>query len=230
MKIKFQIMAFAFSILITLIFCIYQLTQGITQSLYLHHQKARQQILLDEKTYLTKINNAEDLEFHQLQLQGFFDNRHRIFLASSQHQIMGFEVFSPFYDTQLKTTFLLDLGWIKITNHEPLPALNQIIGVLKLEGLLIKPKPPIPENLNHENTLTEWPLQIQSLDINQLSHLLHTPLSPYLVKLKPNDPLGYDIIWQFDNILPKKHYIQALQWFAFMITLVVSFLFFVKKR
>lgn len=231
MKIKFGLLFITACCFILLGLGSWQLKQGLSQSLALHDQISRQQKKLDEKTYLEKSKNASDLQFYQIQLQGFFDNQHAIFLdQSNENHETGYEVFSPFYVPQLEKTFLIDRGFISISDRKNLPELNQIIGSLTLNGLLVKPKPALHKSMIINHSFTQWPLQIESLDLNPLSQLLHTPLAPYLVKLKPQDPLGYHIIWQAPLISPEKHYLYALQWFALASILVVSCFVFRKKR
>lgn len=144
----------------------------------------------------------------------------------------GYEVMLPVLVGQ--GWMLANLGWVQANpDRRILPDLDlgqderfEIEGVLSLPENLIQLTETMPEG-------TDWPLRIQSIDLQLFGKMLELPVEPILVKVYSQ--IDENIVPHkaaLNSMPPERHIGYAVQWFglaiAMFIWLVVSM--FISRR
>ena len=144
----------------------------------------------------------------------------------------GYEVMLPVQVGQ--GWMLANLGWVQANpDRRILPDLDlgqderfEIEGVLSLPENLIQLTETMPEG-------TDWPLRIQSIDLQLFGKMLELPVEPILVKVYSQiDENIFPHKAALNSMPPERHIGYAVQWFglaiAMFIWLVVSM--FISRR
>lgn len=169
-----------------------------------------------------EVDHINDLPVN---LKGSFNNQQSFLLDNQVYKgRLGYRVIKVFKDEISKTHVLVNLGWIEgKVNRSFIPEVKDIKGPLRFEGIVRVVEPSIVlvnENLKTNN----WPLRIQSIDINKISELIEQPLLPFVVYVDPNASLGYIKEWVPIVMSPEKHRGYAFQWFSLALAWMVLML------
>jgi surfeit locus 1 family protein len=161
--------------------------------------------------------------FYQLTIRGYFDNAHSLLLDNKTwHGQVGYEVYTPFYSKTLPAALLVDRGFVPLgSSRSLLPSIKNREGTVTITGMLNLPPTYVALGQMLESQTLSFPLRIEFIELQQLAQHLHTPLYPYVLSLKADDPAAFSIEWQIALIKPEKHLGYALQWFAFALTLLI---------
>jgi cytochrome oxidase assembly protein ShyY1 len=113
-------------------------------------------------------------------------------------------------------TVLVDLGWLPVHGDRQLPKPAMLTGGLDLEGLLLPPPSPGLVLGPAYSTQPDGTLLLMRLDRDVLSEALNRPLSVRILRLDPEQHIGFarDLSVQANTLPPEKHRAYALQWFG----------------
>jgi len=135
----------------------------------------------------------------------------------------GYSVLTPFYVPSLKTTVLVDRGWLpQAILREELPEVNVSDHAVKIKGSVYVPYDQayslgdIAGGEDHG-----WPRRIQFVDYAQLSARVGDELQPFTLRLDASEDNGYRRDWVQNASPANKHYGYAFQWFAMAVAVVV---------
>ena len=192
--------------------------------------------LLRSQTVLANLQpihaNPEDYRYYQAELRGHYDNAHTFLLDNQIHAGRpGYQVLTPFIAEQVTTPILINRGWIPLgTRRNQLPTIAPVHGQHTLNGTIYVPHGQAftLSNKREENPL--WPRRVQTLDINQLAQQLNYAISPYVLRLAPDQKTGFIRDWPIVSMKPSKHVAYAVQWFALAATLLILFVIVTIRR
>jgi surfeit locus 1 family protein len=172
--------------------------------------------------------NLPDNQFKTVTTPGKVDSNRILLLDNRMRQGRpGFEILAPLSipidNTSL--SLLVNYGWIKggkdRSKLPSVPALDDI----KLTGYLYRS--PRKRLVLKEDVwvANQWPLIIQTLDIEKLSVHLGVELFPFVLRITDEPMTGLDNHWPIDRSKPEKHVGYALQWFLLAFALTVLSVF-----
>jgi surfeit locus 1 family protein len=173
----------------------------------------------------SKLDENQDLRFFLTQLRGQFDNEHTFLLDNKTFNgEVGYEIFTPFISPDLPKAILVDRGFVPLLRkREDLPTIKAIQGNTFITGMLNLPPTYVSFGDILANPTLQWPLQVEYIDIAQLTGFYQKPLYRYILTLDPQHPAAYPLKWQIVAVGPERHMGYALQWFAFALTLLILF-------
>lgn len=160
----------------------------------------------------------QDLRYYRATLRGQFDNDHTLLLDNKiLNGKVGYEVYTPFHVIGLSSPILVDRGFIPLgQDRNTLPAISKIIGTLSLTGLLNLPPTYVSFGDMYEDKKLSYPLRVEYLDLKKQN------IFPYILMLKPKDPLAFETEWKaVVTMPPERHIGYAIQWFALALTLLI---------
>ena len=167
-----------------------------------------------------KLESLLEKEHYQVLLEGYYDNDKQ-FIYDNQivNSNAGYYVLTPFVLDNMKA-ILVNRGFVPWNgNRDKLIDININNNITTIKVKLIKPKERI--KLKHHKTKEEFPLLIQSLDINRISTLSGYEIIPMLAQLDVESDGGFYRKWQPFYGSVDKHMGYALQWFLMALVLSV---------
>jgi surfeit locus 1 family protein len=179
---------------------------------------------------LQSLDPAEDLQYHQVELVGRFDNAHVFLLDNRIHEgHAGFEVIQPFATNEGLTVFV-NRGWLpQGPDRRQLPLPPLLEGELRLQAAVYVPVGE-PLVLGDIAPGEEWPKLIQTLDPLELAELAglaaEARVFPYSVRLAEAAPGVLQRNWRVISTTPEKHRGYAVQWFSMATALVLLYLYY----
>lgn len=184
------------------------------------------------KSALLALKPQQQVRFLPVQFQSEIDNQHAILLDNKTHKGQaGYHVLLPL-QVDDKTIIFLNRGWLPLgKSREILPTIPSIIGEVTIEGSLdfAYRNPLISQAI--ESQKISWPLRMQQLDWELLSHLLGKNIIPMIITLKANSPLALAITPKEEEMMtPARHIGYAVQWFALAATFFLFCVFSYYKR
>ena len=143
----------------------------------------------------------------------------------------GVRVYRAFQPTGA-APLLVELGWLPLPPDRAMPAIAQIEGAQRLQGLLAPPPSAglvdaAPVETGHGDLL------VLRLDASALPAWLGLErLSPRVLKLDPAQPLGFarDLDVLPNTLPPEKHLGYAVQWFGLALAVLVTALILTFRR
>ena len=129
-----------------------------------------------------------------------------------QPGVRVFRVFQPVDGAPL----LVELGWLPVPGNRAMPTVAPVTGRQHLSGLLV---PPPSEGIAQAAPAeqADGSLLVIALQPDELAQALELPtLAPRLLKLDPDQPLGYarDLDVLPNTLPPERHIGYAVQWFG----------------
>jgi len=129
-----------------------------------------------------------------------------------QPGVRVFRVFQPVDGAPL----LVELGWLPVPGNRAMPTVAPVTGRQHLSGLLV---PPPSEGIAQAAPAeqADGSLLVIALQRDELAQALELPtLAPRLLKLDPDQPLGYarDLDVLPNTLPPERHIGYAVQWFG----------------
>jgi len=142
------------------------------------------------------------------------DNQHL------QHQI-GYNVISPFLINGGQI-ILIDRGWVAAdSSRHHLPHIDTPEHLLTLSGSAYYPSSKSliigPEFEKDTPLITV----IEHLNLVLISDFLHKSVNPFIIRMAPELPYGYNRTWIAVSMPPERHLGYALQWFTMAIITVI---------
>lgn len=169
------------------------------------------------------INQSDDLDYLPVTLVGRYDPD-RYFLLDNKIQggQVGYDVLTPFY-TEAGTWVIVNRGWVKAPlRRSELPKVNPLPEqTLELHAEIYVPPGEGYQLSGLETGQSLWPKIVTVFDSEFMATQLKTPLFPYQLRLRADDPGALLTDWPTINVSPAKHRAYAVQWFAMALALVI---------
>ncbi len=181
------------------------------------------QIVKDTKEILDK-------EYYKVLLRGHYDSKKQfIYDNQTVNSNAGYYVLTPFILND-KAVILVNRGFVPWNGQRTnLADISVNENRLVIEATLAKPKQRI--ELQHTELKSEFPLLIQSLDIDKLSKLSSYPIIPMVAQLNPQSENGFYRKWQPFYGSADKHIGYAIQWFLMSLVLcIIALLIMIKRK
>lgn len=221
-----------FSLLCLLLFSLC-IVLGIWQ---LHRYSYKKTLLLTYQKRLTdapqnvkQIANLSDQQFQAVKAQGRYLNSETVLLQNRfYHDELGFEVFTPLQMPNDKKLLLIDRGWVKKPDNQPLPDIQAVTSLQEIKGhikLLNEYQFILGKNILQPE---KKPLVAERVDLNELSQIIHQSFYPFIVRLDVNAKNENNFVrdWTIVTVLPQRHMAYAIQWFALALVLLIAYFCF----
>lgn len=182
-----------------------------------------------ERTHLppvkaTDLANVNDWRFHQILLEGKYDDAHTFLLDNKIFNgKIGYEVYTPFKAKGLTAPILIDRGFVPLgTSRAELPAIPKTSkNTVSIQGMLNTPPLYVAFGNWQDGNKIEWPLRVEYISLQEVGSVLKTTFYPYVVNLNEASPGALQVKWQIVTVDPNRHKGYAVQWFAFALTLLI---------
>lgn len=174
---------------------------------------------------IEKVSNSsnKNLRYRSLVAKGWFDNEHIILLDNQLYQHKtGYHVLMPFHLQNESKMLLVNRGFVAVRDRNRLPNIPPISGLRTLTGLIYYPNKTLV--LKKDTSSVHWPLRVQSIDMEQLTGLLHQETYPFYLLLRTGENSHLVRDWHPVSFPAYRHTGYAIQWFALALTLVVIYL------
>lgn len=226
-RFKFSITIFTIvAVFILTHLCIWQLERSFEKEhLFLELERKTQKIPVP----LNKIDEPqlEKDRFTPVYIQGTYLN-HFTFLLDNQimNKQAGYRVITAFQSPYLNELVLVDRGWVpRNKDRNTLPPIKEIYGVMVVKGIINNISTGI---VLHKDTYTPnatWPIVIQKMDYDFISQNLQMPVYEFVVRLQSSTTVDSYTMPPLDFGMPSnKHLGYAIQWFIFMILVIVYYI------
>lgn len=169
---------------------------------------------------------AEQLSaFRRVTVSGQFDNQHLILLDNRiLRGTVGYEALVPF-TTDSGLNLLVNRGWVAgFADRRQLPAVATLEGSVNLLAKIYVPLGE-PVLLQSDQWSDQWPLVVQSIDLERLTDHLGVEFYPYTVRLEAGSVAALEVDWPAVNTRAEKHRGYAVQWFLMAAALFVFWLY-----
>ena len=166
-------------------------------------------------------------------VDGMF-NDEKVFLLDNQTHKgrLGYRVLQTLVTKD--NAVLVNLGWVEgFIDRSKLPKITPVSGEHQIKGnirLVEKGIVLTEENFTHP----QWPLRIQTIEIDKFSTIIGQKLLPFVVYLDTKESLGFEKNWRPIVMPPEKHRAYAFQWFslalAWLILMISASVWFAKNK
>ncbi len=210
----------------------WQLTRAAQKQVLLNQMTAATEQTSLSGTALLTLKHDTSLRYLPVSFKSVFVNQYTILLDNKVHQGQaGYHVIVPAVLND-QTLILVNRGWIPLgKSRQQLPTVPPVIGEVTIEGSLdfAYLNPLIPNAL--ESQIPSWPLRVQQLDLEQVSHLIGKKISPMIVNLNQHSPFAFVVPPKEKMAMPpERHQGYAVQWFSLAATLFIFYLIYLRKR
>ena len=155
--------------------------------------------------------------FAKVSALGNYDNTRSLLLDNQMFKGQaGVHVYTPFY-TQAGTVILVNRGWLPMgSDRTVLPQVPTPDNDILINGRLNTF--PVPGRLlgDADQLHAEgWPQLVTYLNQADISSILDSPVTPWVVQLNPSEESGFaDRNWAPVFLSSQKHQAYAFQWYA----------------
>lgn len=161
---------------------------------------------------------------------GEYDNQQQMVLINqTRHGKVGQDILTPLRIMGDSRLLLVNRGWKQQLSFNQAVKVPDITGTQILKGYLYKPHHRrfiLGENIANPKIK---PLQMQRIDIKQLSRITGEQYYPYILRLDDVKGSGFKRDWPIVNSLPARHLGYSIQWFAMALVLIIAYLFLSTK-
>lgn len=145
------------------------------------------------------------------------DNQHH-------HHQFGYDVISPLL-LQNGAILLVDRGWLAgdITRMT-FPPIKTPKDAVNIVGSAYYPSAKnwvLGQEIEKKQTNLAV---IELIDTKLISQFLHKSVYPFIIRLNPEEALGYVREWEIVAMPPQRHHAYALQWFAIALVILTLFI------
>ena len=175
----------------------------------------------------------ENIRYRKVKIQGTFEPEKIILLTNRIHdQQPGMDVIGLLIIKQSNKILLVNRGFlaVKSSDLKNIPKIIMPKGIQTVQGMI---NIPAKNFFLGENQLTKqgvWPIELQRLDLNQLSQMLKMTIYPYLILETNNQSLGFIQDWRIVNASPEKSRGYAVQWLLLALTTLIIYIVLEVKR
>lgn len=193
--------------------------------------KTQDALSLSEVLALQQTN--ENINDIPVLITGMF-NDEKVFLLDNQTHKgrLGYRVLQVLAHD--KVAVLVNLGWVEgFIDRNKLPNVKAVSGQQKIKGHIRLVEKGIV--LSEQNfTDPQWPLRIQTIEIDKFSSIIEQKLLPFVVYLDTKEKLGFKKNWRPIVMPPEKHRAYSFQWFslasAWLILMISASVWFSKNK
>lgn len=166
----------------------------------------------------------------RLSFAGYFDNQHMLLLDNRiKNGSVGYEVLAPF-TTDQGASLLVNRGWIEgFADRRQLPVVPPVEEHVELIAKVYVPLGE-PVLLQADQWSEQWPIVVQSVDIDRLAQRMDISFYPYLLRIEAAESGALLVDWPAVNTRAEKHWGYAVQWFLMAAALLVFWLYSSIKR
>ncbi len=178
------------------------------------------------------LRDAAGFEHRMVEVEGRFGRGHTWLLDNRiHHGQAGYHVLSPFRLSSGGGWLVINRGWVPVgLDRRVLPAIATPDTDLTLRGRIkLLPKKVILAG-RVEPVAGAAIEVIQYVDLKQLEALIDQPLLPFLLRLAPDQPHGYQREWSLPGFGQDKHLAYAVQWFGIGFALLAMYLGHATRR
>ena len=163
------------------------------------------------------------LQYQLIRVQGTF--LPVVLLLDNQHyqHAFGYDVLSPLL-LDNGHVLLVDRGWVAgAVARVMMPEIKMLLGAHQLMGTAYYPSRqwllgPALEKKRADLAVVEL------IDTSLISHFLHKPVYPFIMRLDKRAPSGFIREWAIVSMPPERHYAYAVQWFAMALVCLILFI------
>jgi len=171
------------------------------------------------------INSVEFLkekEYYHVRLQGaYIDDKQFIYDNQIVDQISGYYVLTPFVLRGASNAILINRGFIPWNGRRD--KLADIDVGAKLTEVKVQISKPVRRmELEESKTTGEFPVLIQTLDLDEMSNTASLDLASVIGLLSPESDSGFVRQWEPYTGSIERHVGYAIQWF--LMALVLAFI------
>ena len=173
--------------------------------------KTQDALSLSEVLSLKQIE--EDINDLPVVFHGIFDEKKLFLLDNQTHKgRLGYRVLQILVTKDYAV--LVNLGWVEgYIDRNKLPKITPVSGEHQVKGQIrIVEKGIVLSEQNFANL--QWPLRVQTIEIDKFSTIIEQKLLPFVVYLDTNEELGFEKNWRPIVMPPEKHRAYAFQWFS----------------
>lgn len=200
------------------------------RTLLAEHETRSAQLPLDISAGLPSLD--EGLRYREVTLAARLDNE-RVFLLDNRPRRgqQGYEVhaLATALDRDGRPSgfhILVNRGWLGTgLERRQLPTIPPVSGVVRLRGYLYQPPSGAILLASDAWSEDEWPLVVQSVDLDRIEQHLGVDLSRYTLRLAPVDAAALEADWPIVIDGPAKHLGYAVQWFSMAAVLLALAVF-----
>jgi len=173
--------------------------------------------------------NLDAERFRRVTLSGRFLPAHQLLLDNVIHEGRpGYEVITPLEVAGSEQVVLIDRGWIPAAaTRQEIPDVDAPQGELRIEGRIDRPhsRPVVGGNIPVvDRTRWSW------LDLGQFEQRSGLKTEPFLVLMSPESPGGFVRQWPAFNAKVGMHIGYAIQWAAFALMALGTYVWAGLKR
>lgn len=172
-----------------------------------------------------------NLVHHQVRLSGHYDpSKQFIYDNQTQNGRAGYFVLTPFLLND-NNAILVNRGFVKWGKNRGIKNITNITipqQKTQIKVLLVEAK--IRLQLATQNHPKNFPILIQSLQLEKLSQASNYKLSPLIAQLNQTENHGFSRLWQPFYGSVNKHLAYALQWFLMALALLIIAIFLLIKQ
>ncbi len=222
-----QRLFFLFCIFFFIVFCVL----GVWQLKRYHYKKTLimnyQQQQLAAPVALNEKSLPSLQPFQRIFVEGEYRNDLTVLLQNQFYKDqLGFHVLTPFQIKNEKKLLLIDRGWIP-REHAPL---KKITGKQRVMGdvkWLSEKSFILGKNILD---VYAYPLQIQKIDLKEISLVMNKSFYPFILRLDPKSPNGFAREWVITAMPAERHLGYAVQWFLMAFVLFIAAICFYRTR
>jgi surfeit locus 1 family protein len=209
---------------------------GTWQIYRYHYKKAlvfnhEQRLKMLPKPFMLAFGSLTDLQFQPIAADGSYINAMTLLVQNRFHQgQLGYEVLTPLQIKGDKKLLLVDRGWIQKPKDQLLPEIDKALGEQHITGyikLLNEYQFILGKNILEPS---KSPLVIQKIDIKELNQITQQVFYPFILRLNASQPNGFIRDWVITSMVPERHMVYAVQWFAMAIVLCIAYFCFCTER
>lgn len=162
----------------------------------------------------------ENINDFPVVIEGEFDQQKLFLLDNQTHKgQLGYRVLQVVNQGQYAV--LINLGWVLGSiDRQTLPDIKPITGKHSFKGHVRKIELGVMLQ-EQDFSSVSWPLRIQQIELDKLSHLLQVKLVDFVVYIDQEEKIGYKKNWQPIVMPPEKHQAYAFQWFSLAVAWLV---------
>ncbi len=186
-----------------------------------------QQALHSEALPLAKLDSRNDIRFQHVRVSGRYLNARSMLVQNRFYQDrLGFDVVTPLAVNGSDKILLVNRGWVPAHRNHQLPDIQPVKAVQSLTGHVQTVDSYVFTLGKNILDPTQRPLQIQKIDIPELTSLTGLHFYPFVLRLDADQPHGFVREWKPISVMPQRHLGYAVQWFALALTLLIAYFFF----
>ena len=164
----------------------------------------------------------KDKEYYHVRLQGsYIDDKQFIYDNQIVDQVSGYYVLTPFVLRGASNAILINRGFIPWNGRRD--KLADIDVGAKLTEVKVQISKPVRRmELEESKTTGEFPVLIQTLDLDEMSNKVSLDLASVIGLLSPESENGFVRQWEPYTGSIERHVGYAIQWF--LMALVLAFI------